>query len=157
MKSQIKMGETIAILIIFFFLVVFGFSFYVQMQKVSFGKQQRETTGLKAIQIAQQASFMPELQCSFRNVQQDDCIDLLKLDVFSRLVNSSDEFYSYYTALFGLSNVSVHQVYPVKKSFSLFSLNSSIETYLVTRVPVSLYNATSKTYSFALLEVKTFG
>ena len=38
-KAQIKMFETIAVLVIFFFLIVIGVSFYFVMQSSSYNRQ----------------------------------------------------------------------------------------------------------------------
>ena len=77
-KAQIQMGESVAILFIFFILVVFGFVFYMNVMRGSAKVQMEENIQLKAIGIAQKASFLPELQCSEENVRVENCIDLLK-------------------------------------------------------------------------------
>jgi hypothetical protein len=160
MRAQIKMGETIAILIVFFFLMVFGFSFYVRIQQTTFGRQGREQVDLRTIQIAQKASFLPELQCSFRNVQVDNCVDIIKLEIFSRLLSDTEgEFYSYYYSIFGYSDVHIEKIYPPGRTYNLYSKvpPDKLQYNLSTKVPISLYNATSKLYSFGLLYVNVYG
>jgi len=152
------MGETIAILIIFFFLVIFGFGFYVRVQQSGFQRQKLEGTNLRAIQVAQKASFLPELQCSFKNVQVDDCIDLIKLDAFGRSLSNSDgSFYQYYSTVFGKSDIRVQMVYPPGPTYIVYTTEvTKPENNLSTFVPVALYNATSKSYSFGILSVNTY-
>ena len=156
-KSQIKMGETIAILVIFFFLLVFGFSFYVRMQKQSFKRLEQKQLDLKAVQIAQKASFFPELQCSFKNVMQDNCFDLLKMEAFNSTMGNEDIKADYYDD-FEYSDIRATKIYPPPiKTYPLYEnslAGSSIN--LSTRVPISLYNATSKQYYFGMLEVFTY-
>ncbi|MFH0979045.1 MAG: hypothetical protein V1837_07140 [Candidatus Woesearchaeota archaeon] len=158
MKSQIKMGETIAILIIFFFLVVFGFSFYVRMQTTAFDQQGKENIDLRSIQTAQKFSFLPELQKSVKGVQTDNCFDLLKIAAFTKLLNESDA-YSYYRNLLGYAEFRIKIVYPGPKEFLIFSPNVStkIAHNLSTLVPVSVYNATADSYAFGVLMVNVYG
>jgi hypothetical protein len=157
-RAQIKMGETLAILIIFFFLVVFGFSFYVRVQGTSFDRQREESADLRAIQIAQKTSFLTELQCTSRNIPEDNCYDLLKLGAFSYRLNHSAEFYDHYYNLFGVSEIFVDSLYPEKKSYVLYvNKPDSFEHFLVTRIPISLYNATANRHVFGLLTVMTYG
>jgi hypothetical protein len=159
MRAQIKMAETIAILVIFFFLVVFGFAFYVRIQGSSFIRQNDENSDLKSIQIAQKASFLPELQCSFKNVQKDNCFDLLKVDSFSVMLNKTEgDVYQHYYDVFGMSEIRIAKLYPADKEYVLYRPNlTGLEAYKMHRVPVSLYDATAKMYYFGLLTVKYYG
>ena len=63
-KSQIQIGETIAVLFVFFLLVVIGFIFYVGVIKDSIVSEKDELSQLKSIEIAQKVLYLPELQCS---------------------------------------------------------------------------------------------
>ena len=63
-KSQIKMGETLAVLIIFFFLLMFGYSFYAGIQQRNFIQELAQVESLRAIQLAQRVYYLPEIQCS---------------------------------------------------------------------------------------------
>jgi hypothetical protein len=157
--AQIKMGETIAILVIFFFLIVFGFSFYVKMQKVGFGRQTKENLDMRSIQVAQKATFLPELMRSKDNVQSDDCIDLLKLTAFSNMLKNEDgEYHKYYSNTFGASTLRVDQVYPAEKSFLIYEqIPDGKFDVLVTRIPITLYNATADSYAFGVLTVTIYG
>ncbi len=87
------MGESVAILFIFFILLIFGFVFYANVMRSSAKVELEENIQLKAISIAQKASFLPELQCSEENVRKEDCIDLLKLESASSLLDSNNIYY----------------------------------------------------------------
>jgi len=108
-KAQIQMGESIAILFIFFILVVFGFVFYMNIMKGSAKIEIEENIQLKAIGIAQEVSFLPELQCSEENVRVEDCIDLMKLDAASKLLKDNS---IYYYDIFEFSKIWVEEVFP---------------------------------------------
>ncbi len=110
-KGQIRMSETIAVLFIFFVLVVFGIIFYYKYSQISFQEKQEELLGKKATEITLQTLFLPELICSRGDAEpEDNCFDMMKLrqveDVFK------DGFSDYYFDLFPYSNITITQVYP---------------------------------------------
>ena len=159
-RSQIKMGETLAVLVIFFFLLVFGFTFYVRIQKVSFESQLRKQSGLKAVEIAQRASFLPELQCAFKNVQVDNCIDLLKLDVYSTMLeNNPDTIKLAYYDSFESSNITIQQLYPPSPDAYHVLYERVLPEFgsrQVMQIPMALYNATAKEYYIGIMTVEVF-
>jgi len=63
-KGQARMTETIAVLFIFFVLVLFGIVFYFKFQQISFKEKQEEQLASKAMEITLTTLFLPELQCS---------------------------------------------------------------------------------------------
>jgi len=153
-KSQIQMGESVAILFIFFILVTFGFVFYTNVMKGSAKVEMEENIQLKAIGIAQKASFLPELQCSEENVRVENCIDLYKLEIASTLLKENN---IYYYDIFEFSSIRVEEIFPEKNLWPLY--NSTLKEYknkLSTFIPISLFNATSKKYDFGVLVVEVY-
>jgi len=148
------MTESVAILFVFFILLVFGFVFYMNIIKSSAKTEIEENIQLKTIGIAQKASFLPELQCSEENVRVENCIDLLKLDAASSLLRDNS---IYYYDIFEFSQISVEKVYPGEQSWLLY--DNTLGNYtnkLSTFIPVSLFNATSKKYDFGILVVEVY-
>ncbi len=86
-KAQLKMMETIAIMIVFFILLALGFGFWYKMTKASAVQEEEKLSALKIVQITQRAIFLPELQCSEKNVIRDSCFDKIKLGIFEGFDN----------------------------------------------------------------------
>jgi len=84
-KSQIKMFETIAVLIVFFFLIGFGMTFYFMIAKSGAKKEAERAQSLKVIQVLQKISHLPELDCIRVGVETENCFDLIKLRLYIRL------------------------------------------------------------------------
>ena len=63
-KAQLHMTETIAVIFIFFILVVFGMIFYAQYQKVAFKEKQEEILSTRAVQTTLRALYLSELENS---------------------------------------------------------------------------------------------
>ncbi len=156
-KTQIQMGETIAVLFIFFILVLIGFIFYVNVVKNNIEVEREEIRQEEAIKVAQKALFLPELQCSDQNIDTNDCIDRLKLEVSGGeegIINSNK---MYYFDTFGFSRITVENIYPNKESWVLY--DNSLDKFsskITTHFPVVVYNSTSRHNSFGVMKVETF-
>lgn len=154
-RAQIQMGESIAIMFIFFILVIFGFVFYANIVKTSTKLDIEENIQLKAISIAQKASFLPELQCSEENVRIENCIDILKLGAASYLLEENN---IYYYDIFESSKIWVEEVFPESgKTWPLY--NNTLTDYrnkISTFIPMSLLNVTSKKFNFGILVVEVY-
>lgn len=111
LKAQIRMSETIAVMFIFFVLILFGIIFYYKYSQVAFKEEQEEQLGERAVKITLKAIFLPELVCSRGEAQlEDNCFDMLKLiqvrEVFEQ------HFGEYYSDLFPYAKISVKKIYP---------------------------------------------
>ena len=78
-KGQVRMTETIAVLFIFFILVLFGIIFFYKYQTIALKEQQEELLGARAIDTTLKVLFMPELSCTKGEAEpEDNCFDLIK-------------------------------------------------------------------------------
>ena len=110
-KGQIRMTETIAILFIFFLLIIFALIFYGRYQKIAFQEKQELDFSNKAIEITTKVLFLPELKCTVGESEPEDyCFDMLKL----RHIKDISDIYleDYYFDLFSYSKIVVHEIYP---------------------------------------------
>lgn len=118
-KAQIQMSETIAVMFIFFVLILFGIVFYYKYSQIAYKEKQEEILGARAMEITLKTLFLPELICS-RGVAEleDNCFDLIKL----RQVNKTfkDNFGDYYFHLFPYTNISVQEIYPGNQTWTLY-------------------------------------
>lgn len=152
-KSQIQIGETIAVLFVFFILILVGFIFYVKVIKGNISSEKEESSQLMSVGIAQRAMFLPELQCSEDNIIASSCIDTLKLE-YAKSIMSQNEVYYY--DLLGFSNVTVFQIYPAEARWDLYSKgNEEFKSAFVTNVPVALYDPMTRNSGFGILTIKT--
>ncbi len=149
--AQIQMMETVAILIIFFVLVVIGFMFY--MKTSSYGQAQKTAKNqeLESIRVSQTISFLPELQCASKNIVKDNCFDKYKLNAFTNLPNK----YQIYYPFFYYSDITVKEIYPGNQTWNIYNKTRN-ETFYITSIPILLYNATSRSNSFAILDIKYY-
>ena len=154
-KSQIQMGETIAVLFVFFILVIVGFIFYVKVIKGNIESQTEELSQLRSVGIAQRVMFLPELQCSQDSIITDNCIDKLKLESAQNIMREKENELYYYDLLeFG--NVSISQIYPDEKKWTVYSRKTEdFKNKFVTNVPIALYDPLTRKYGFGVLTIET--
>jgi len=155
LRAQIQMGESVAILFVFFILLVFGFVFYMNVMQSSAKVEVEENIQLKAIGVAQKASFLPELQCSEENVRIENCIDGYKLVPASDLISLNQP---YYYDVFEFSIIRVKRIFPKPEEVWVLYNNTpaNYTNKLSTFIPTSLFNTTSKEYAFGVLAVEVY-
>lgn len=158
MKAQIKMFETIAVLVVFFFLLGMGLTFYASAQRAEVASLKSRQFEQQAVQTAARSMAMPELDCSYAAVRTPNCFDRNKLDAFGQLVTDVDALTSYAT-VFGFANITVREVYPGSASWQLFvnapPARQQGGTELV-QLPVLLHDPQRETNSFGVLEVRVY-
>ena len=110
-KGQVRITETIAVLLIFFLIIVFAMIFYGNYQKTVMEEKENEAFADKAIRITTKLLSLPELACTKGDSDYESfCFDMLKL----RHVNDlfKENLADYYYDLFSYSRVTVYQIYP---------------------------------------------
>ena len=152
-KSQVQIFETIAVLFVFFLLIIIGFTFYTKIAKSNLKSEQDEFSQLESIAIAQKVMFMPELQCSQDNIAKENCFDKLKLDSAKTIITSNE---IYYYDLFEFSDISVFQIYPDYLKWEIYSRKTNdFRNNFTTNVPVSIYDPITKLRGFGILHIET--
>ena len=107
-----------------------------------------------AIEIAQRASFLPELQSSEENIVEDKCVDLLKLEAASKIIQEN-EIYYYDRLLF--SRITVKEIYPNDNEWMLY--DRPLEEYsnkIVTNIPISILDPVINKNAFGVMSVEMF-
>ena len=152
-KGQIQIFETISVIFVFFILMAIGFIFYGKVIKGNIANDAEEISQLRSISIAQRAMFMPELQCSEDNVVKENCIDLLKLEASSFVIDPNNP---YYFDILGFSELNVTEIYPDYSWHTVYSRKiPDYKTKFVTNIPISLYDASTRQYDFGVLTIET--
>lgn len=156
-KAQIKIGETVAVMVVFFFLVIFGMSFYGAIEKSNLEKTKEKYDQLHILQLSQKAAYLPELQCSVFGVTYDNCFDVYKVIAFNKKINTDDDFFFDYYDVFKTSTITLNESYP-DDSHGYMIYNHTPDGQggigLVDYMPVSLFNASTGRYSMGVLTIK---
>jgi len=156
-QAQIKMWTTIAVLIVFFIILMFGFIFYTQIERIGLEKSQREAEARRSIAVAQVVANLPELQCSLGTVEKGVCFDLYKILAFNTVATGGDAYIHYYN-MFGYANITVRQIEPAGDNITIYENIGDKKSFTAGYIPISLYNATNKgkEFSFGVVEVKSY-
>ncbi|MEK6969880.1 MAG: hypothetical protein AABW48_05625 [Nanoarchaeota archaeon] len=158
--GQIKISETIAVLFIFFVLILFGIIFYYKYQQAAFFEKEEELLGAKAIEITLKTLFLPELICSKGAAEpEDNCFDVLKLDSVDKTFRKYAD--DYYFDLFSYATISVKEVYPGDSSWLLYDkpplkINRKEPTFFVVSLRDDLTDENKPQYRLGYVEVVAY-
>jgi hypothetical protein len=120
-KAQIRLTETIAVLFIFFVLILFGILFYYQYQKIAIKEKQEEILASRAMETTLKVLHLPELICSKGQAEpEDNCFDVLKLNSAGEVFMDKGDSFDYYFDLFSYSKITVYQFYPYNQTWTLY-------------------------------------
>jgi hypothetical protein len=160
-KSQLKIMETVFILIIFFILLMIGLIFYSNIEANSLAKINELDQQRNMLKFAISISNFPELSCTeLTSELSEGCFDLYKIRVFSQL-REDDEFKRdmilNYFDLFGDSVITIREVFPDKAEFMIFNktLDGS-KDIKYSFIPVIVRDPADKKDIFAYLEIRTY-
>ena len=155
-KGQIKMFETIAVMIVFFFLLAFGLSFYFVIAKAGAQKEHDRTMQLQAIQSVQRISNLPEFDCVKVGVQIENCFDEFKVAMFSQRITDR-KMRDYYFEVFGFVTVELKKLFPLPQlNFTIYDNPRPNSGFDLTMLPVLVYSPVTDEFSFGVLEVKFY-
>jgi hypothetical protein len=153
MRGQLKMGETIVVLIIFFFLLVFGLVFYASVSKGSSREEGEKRTAMEAVQITQRVESLPELQCTSSGNTDYDCIDLYKMEALSR---TASEHPGIYGKLMPNTRIRASQAFPEVKEWVVYNNTLSNSSGILFSIPTTFYDSVADTFSFGLLIIEVY-
>lgn len=155
-KAQIKLFESIAVLIVFVFLVSIGMRFYSGMQMQQFEDAQREFFQLNSIKASITISNLPEITCSFSGTSETACLDYSKVRAWYELSESDNlKFLLYYLPILGNSEIYIEEIYPGSGTWLLYNATQG-NSFDYMRVPVTIYDPITKKNSLGVLHVKTY-
>lgn len=155
-KGQIHLTETVAVLFIFFVLIIFGMIFYSKYQQISFKEKSEEFVASRAMDTTLRVLFLPELICSRGEAEpEDNCIDLLKLGPAHETIQ--DHVKDYYFDLLSYATITIIQLSPEENTFVLYDqpkpgYTKKEPTYFV----VSVRDDTEQSYGFGYVKVEVY-
>lgn len=153
------MFETIAVLVVFFFLIVFGVSFYFVMQRSSYNKQVERNMQITAIDIAQKISDIPELDCVLSGIKIDNCIDWYKLVNLAEMLKDP-AYANNYVPIFGFSEITLKMVYPERIGNMSFTIYKKVpdrwQGAYKNLIPMLVYEPVLNFYSLGTMEATVY-
>ena len=171
-KSQLKIGESILVLLIFFVILVMGLVFYAKIQTHVNEIAAEDFQTKRTIDMALAVKFLPELQCSIQATEEYDCIDVLKLVSFKDVLEFYPLYQRYFAQLFPNTQVFIKQAYAPRghllpedvegKGILLFDNKyeadpSKVRSLTTLSLPVTLYDPIAGSYSFGFVVLDAYG
>jgi hypothetical protein len=157
-NAQMKMMESVLVLVIFFFLLVFGIGFYVSFSKTTDKGKNSESQELYAIESVQRIKYMPELQCTKGGSEIiPDCFDIKKMKVFKEISPGNPRYNRLYPGI----SINITQVYPPngfgRRGEIIYNDSpaniSSVSSFFL---PLTFYDPINRTYSFGFATIEVY-
>ena len=146
--------EVSVVLVVFAFILIFGYSFYVQSQQMSINQQVNEIKSLRTIGMSQVVS-LPELRCT--DYSLPNCLDYYKILAFNELMNKDKTAQLFYTSKFGTALITVDEIYPHRGSLVVFNATpKDYQSAYSSQLAVNIYNVSSDSYNFGILTIKIY-
>lgn len=160
-KAQMKMGENIAILLIFFIILGVVIIFYGVFKIGEVQETQREQFEKEAIRVALTATYLPELACTDDNHIVENCFDLEKALIMKDLINTSDEYFLLYQNEFMNSKVSFEIIFPEPTGERIIYNHppANFTDMIPTFIPIAIKDPKrpfGQQYSYGLLTVGVY-
>jgi hypothetical protein len=157
-KAQLQTMESIAVLVVFFFLIAIGLRFYGQTQVKEYERIRSEFESLDSIKVTNKLMSMPELICTRMNIQDVACFDYYKAKAWESL---GDRMIGQYLNFFGESTLTIEFLYPASNepSITLYNntpvLNQNLRYNKRTSyVPITVYK--ERIHYFAILKIEQY-
>jgi hypothetical protein len=150
------MFESIAMLLVFFFLVAIGLKFYGNIQISNLQRTKARFTQMDSIKMAILVANLPEIKCSIQNVQKGACVDIYKVRALQE-ESGNEPARSHYFDLLGHSTITLEErvgqdnwnTYVVHNKTLPGNFSTS-----VTPLPVAVWNPRQRRHNFGVLYVK---
>lgn len=185
-KAQIKMMETIAVIIVFFMIIMFALIFFANGKMKGVQQSLKDKTFLQAVEVQNVIYHLPELQCSVAGVVCESTLDTVKLTTLSEKTENctydptanSKEFLclliipqppalmknpdlkSKYYDLFKFTSIEVHVLYSINsRYYKIDSPQPITPTTKISHMKWTIYDhppPSIKTYQSKILPVALY-
>tara|TARA_Y100000310_G_C20614454_1_gene779859 strand:+ start:264 stop:809 length:546 start_codon:yes stop_codon:yes gene_type:complete len=176
-KSQMQIGETVAILAVFFIIIMIAFVVFFNITKGQLEEDRDINIEDRSVGIVKIILTMPELQCSSTAVIENACLDRVKLDVVSSskpdplnpgaITTGGNIFTSNvqeYFSFLGNTKIQVYQIFtripdntdPLTPWILYDNSLEDFSTSIQTNIPINIYDPITKKTNFGYIEITTF-
>jgi hypothetical protein len=157
-KAQLKMGETIAVLIVFFMLLMFGLVFYAKFKEDSMKRSAEELQTFNAVDVATRVSMLPEIQCTALSIECGNSLDLYKLKALSGVNRKGAQTIpgNPYYDLFHASLIIFNETYPTVRHWVIYNYTMNKTSYEPIYLPMTVHNPISGDFYFGYLMVRVY-
>lgn len=160
-KGQMKMTETIAVIFIFFILVMFGILFFYRYQKISFEEKQEELLSLRAMDTTLKTLFMPEIICTKGDAEaEENCLDMMKVRYSGNVFKKNELIYF---DIFSYSTITLHEIYPnsTKDPIKIYdkpkiNFKGKEKTFFIVAMKDESIREEKTAYGYGYLEVTAY-
>lgn len=136
------------ILSILITVIVLVASYYTETATIENNLEQRRAQARQSVETLRTRT---ELRCPDQVVQTALCIDSLRAQRLSTLLETNTSIQDRYFSLFGTTALIIDPIQPGQNPLTLYNQTQANGSRLTIRSPITYYNATTQTKHFAIL------
>jgi len=149
-RAQMKMFETMGVLIVFSLIFVIGMNFYTKIQTQSFMDAKAKFEEFDSVKMSLMAAHLPEIACTMQNVVDGSCVDIDKAMALSTL---SQQLGGHYVEIFGEGKIWIESA--TRDDIVLYNMTPAVAyATSLTPHPIVLHNVSTRRNEFAVLYVE---
>ncbi len=154
-KAQIKMVESVFVIIIFMIILVIAIVFFSRFQRSESQFQDTQESLRQSVQMAQSFASLPEIACTENNVIRSNCVDQRKLEMMDQLSTTESV---YYYDLFRYGTVTIEKIYPEVddnqgERWVIYNQTKPNSSFFSMAIPMSIYDSENSERHIGLMEV----
>ena len=128
-KGQVQLLETIAVLVVFSILLIFGLFWFGSSQTDQVQQQTTELENLELLEMTKAIMSLPEIQCSIAGRPDTSCVDKLRLEALNQTIDSNSEIAAYYENRYRTNTRATYAVHVVdmnnQQKYELFNYTTN--------------------------------
>lgn len=156
-RAQIQSGESIAVIIIVFIMIVVGIAFFYGNRTNEIQDQAERAKSLDAVAVALRVQALNEVKCIRSSSTTNTCLDYERVKAMSEILsNEFGEEYAYYYNIFRDSRITIRTVYPEEEEIIMYDYNGNKNSSSTVFMPISVLDPVTENSFLGVLEVKTF-
>jgi hypothetical protein len=159
-RSQIQLGESVAIVIIVVILLVIGIAFWNKFNQEDTKQTITESQDNAVVDLAKTASELPEFKCyRTERVASVNCFDWYKINALALAMSDPEtkqKTFEFYRNYFGSSRITFEELYPEEINVTVFDNNVTAQRAPKIYIPVvfenNLGNRAFTTFGWVVVE-----
>lgn len=147
-KGQLRLFESIAVLLVLFFLFAFGMQYYGAYQHSQLERMGQQFSQIDSIKISTKVIGSPYLVCSDLNIRSGLCVDLYKMRALKEFDDVELEL--------GMTTITIVKTYPIEERVVVYNRTpTSYRNKITSHFPVIINDPFDfkNAFGFILIEI----
>ena len=158
-KAQVQLAETIAVVVVFSILLIFGLYWMGTSQTEQVSQQRVELENLEMLEMTKAIMSLPEIQCSIAGRPDTSCVDLVRVQTLKKEIDDNqtikelyqDRYRTNTRGSYAAEVIDVTTETPTRYELFNFTENTPTASRQQQAIPVVLRDPVTQRTNFSML------